>query len=74
MAYMTRGKTEVGLKPAPTTASFSSRGPNSIEEFILKVRFAIPSLAYLLFFPVFNFLMCHSGFNLSLISQHQGWT
>lgn len=57
MAYMTR-KTEVGLKPAPTMASFSSRGPNSIEESILKVRFAIPSLPFLLLFLVFNFSVC----------------
>lgn len=39
MAYLTRVKTEVGAKPAPFMASFSSRGPNTIEQSILKVFF-----------------------------------
>ena len=37
MAYMTRVKTQVGVKPAPLVAFFSSRGPNVIEPAILKV-------------------------------------
>lgn len=37
MAYMTHVRTEMGIKPAPVMASFSSRGPNTIEESILKV-------------------------------------
>lgn len=73
MAYMTWSKTEVGLTPAPTVASFSSRGPNSIDEFILKVWLAFPALALLTFsfflFIVFN--MRGSAFNLSLTLQHQ---
>ena len=36
MAYMTH-VTELGIKPAPIMASFSSRGPNTIEPSILKV-------------------------------------
>ena len=37
MAYMTRAKTELGVKPAPFMASFSSRGPNLVEQTMLKV-------------------------------------
>ena len=37
MAYMTHVRTELGIKPAPVMASFSSRGPNTVEETILKV-------------------------------------
>ena len=37
MAYLTRTKTEVGVKPAPFIASFSSRGPSLVEPAILKV-------------------------------------
>jgi len=38
MAYMTKAKTEVGVKPAPVIASLSSRGPNPIQPIILKVH------------------------------------
>ncbi|KAJ6980525.1 hypothetical protein NC653_028353 [Populus alba x Populus x berolinensis] len=35
-AYITNVRTELGTKPAPFMASFSSRGPNILEESILK--------------------------------------
>lgn len=38
MAYMTKAKTEVGVKQAPVIASLSSRGPNPIQPIILKVH------------------------------------
>jgi hypothetical protein len=38
MAYMSKAKTEVGVKPAPVIASLSSRGPNPIQPIILKVH------------------------------------
>jgi len=38
MAYMTRAKTLLGLKPAPVIASLSSKGPNPIQLSILKVH------------------------------------
>ncbi|RDX60594.1 Subtilisin-like protease SBT5.4, partial [Mucuna pruriens] len=38
MAYMTRAKTLLGIKPAPVIASLSSRGPNPIQPTILKVH------------------------------------
>lgn len=37
-AYITPVDTELGTKPAPFMASFSSRGPNVIEPAILKVN------------------------------------
>ncbi|XP_062079074.1 subtilisin-like protease SBT5.3 isoform X1 [Humulus lupulus] len=42
VAYMTRPKTEVGVKPAPVMASFSSRGPDVIEPALLKPDIAAP--------------------------------
>jgi len=37
VAYISKAKTELGVKPAPFVASFSSRGPNLLEPAILKV-------------------------------------
>ncbi|XP_023553316.1 subtilisin-like protease SBT5.4 [Cucurbita pepo subsp. pepo] len=44
VAYMTHVRTETGIKPAPVMASFSSRGPNSIEESILKPDITAPGV------------------------------
>ncbi|GMN70655.1 hypothetical protein TIFTF001_039696 [Ficus carica] len=44
MAYMTRVKTQVGVKPAPLVAFFSSRGPNVIEPAILKPDIIAPGV------------------------------
>ena len=41
MAYMTHPITQLGTKPAPIVAQFSSRGPNMIQQAILKVCLAI---------------------------------
>lgn len=41
MAYMSRAKTELQIKPSPYVASFSSRGPNLLEQAILKVIKAV---------------------------------
>jgi hypothetical protein len=41
MAYMTHPITQLGTKPAPFVAQFSSRGPNTIQQKILKVCLAI---------------------------------
>ncbi|XP_023553405.1 subtilisin-like protease SBT5.4 [Cucurbita pepo subsp. pepo] len=43
MAYMTH-VTELGIKPAPIMASFSSRGPNTIEPSILKPDITAPGV------------------------------
>ncbi|KAI5321406.1 hypothetical protein L3X38_030477 [Prunus dulcis] len=45
VAYLTRVKTEVGAKPAPFMASFSSRGPNTIEQSILKPDITAPGVS-----------------------------
>ena len=37
VGYLTRATTELGLKPAPIMAAFSSKGPSSIAPEILKV-------------------------------------
>ncbi|XP_050941570.1 subtilisin-like protease SBT5.4 [Cucumis melo] len=42
MAYLTHPRTESGVKPAPIMASFSSRGPNSIDPSILKPDITAP--------------------------------
>ncbi|KAI4351494.1 hypothetical protein L6164_005860 [Bauhinia variegata] len=44
MAYISRVKTELGIKPAPAMASFSSRGPNVIEPTILKPDITAPGV------------------------------
>nr|KYP76253.1 Subtilisin-like protease [Cajanus cajan] len=44
MAYMTRAKTLLGIKPAPVIASFSSRGPNPIQPTILKPDITAPGV------------------------------
>ncbi|XP_022932411.1 subtilisin-like protease SBT5.3 isoform X2 [Cucurbita moschata] len=44
MAYITRVKTELGIKPAPIMASFSSRGPNRVEPSILKPDITAPGV------------------------------
>lgn len=46
MAYISPARTTLGVKPAPTImADFSGRGPNTIEESILKVYFSQPRFA-----------------------------
>ncbi|CAL0330089.1 unnamed protein product [Lupinus luteus] len=42
VAQISRVKTELGIKPAPTIAIFSSRGPNAIEPAILKPDIIAP--------------------------------
>ncbi|CAJ2640139.1 unnamed protein product [Trifolium pratense] len=42
VAYMSKAKTEVGVKPAPVIASLSSRGPNPIQPIILKPDISAP--------------------------------
>lgn len=44
MAYMTRAKTLLGVKPAPVIASLSSRGPNLIQPTILKPDITAPGV------------------------------
>ncbi|WCJ32551.1 Subtilase family protein [Euphorbia peplus] len=44
MAYMTRVKTELETKPAPSMAAFSSRGPNLVEPAILKPDITAPGV------------------------------
>jgi len=41
MAYITGVKTQLGIKPTPSMASFSSRGPSFLEPSILKVMMII---------------------------------
>ncbi|PQQ01477.1 subtilisin-like protease SBT5.4 [Prunus yedoensis var. nudiflora] len=45
MAYLTRVKTELGSKPAPFVATFSSRGPNLLEQGILKPDIIAPGVS-----------------------------
>ncbi|KAK7265556.1 hypothetical protein RJT34_33176 [Clitoria ternatea] len=44
MAYISKVKTELGIKPAPLVASFSSRGPNSVAPAILKPDVTAPGV------------------------------
>ncbi|RDX84585.1 Subtilisin-like protease SBT5.4, partial [Mucuna pruriens] len=44
LAYISRVKTELGVKPAPFVASFSSRGPNLLEPAILKPDVTAPGV------------------------------
>ncbi|XP_057418727.1 subtilisin-like protease SBT5.4 [Lotus japonicus] len=43
-AYISRVKTKLGVKPAPIMAAFSSRGPNLLEEAILKPDITAPGV------------------------------
>ncbi|KAK9156404.1 hypothetical protein Sjap_003884 [Stephania japonica] len=43
-AYLTRSRTELGTKPAPAVAAFSSRGPNVISPVILKPDITAPGV------------------------------
>ncbi|KAG6794277.1 hypothetical protein POTOM_003519 [Populus tomentosa] len=45
MAFLTNVRTELATKPAPFMASFSSRGPNIIEESILKPDITAPGVS-----------------------------
>ncbi|XP_077222669.1 subtilisin-like protease SBT5.3 [Tasmannia lanceolata] len=47
VAYVTPPKTDLGLKPAPFMAAFSSQGPNSIERHILKPDITAPGVSVL---------------------------
>ncbi|CAI8596481.1 unnamed protein product [Vicia faba] len=44
VAYMSKAKTELGVKPAPVIASLSSRGPNPIQPIILKPDISAPGV------------------------------
>ncbi|POO02849.1 Subtilase [Trema orientale] len=44
VAYLTRSKAVVNIKPAPSMAEFSSRGPNSVEPAILKPDITAPGV------------------------------
>nr|KYP55618.1 Subtilisin-like protease [Cajanus cajan] len=44
VAYISRVKTELGVKPAPYVASFSSKGPNHFEPAILKPDVTAPGV------------------------------
>ncbi|XP_027337417.1 subtilisin-like protease SBT5.4 [Abrus precatorius] len=45
VAYISGVKTELGTKPAPVVASFSSRGPNGLEGAILKPDVTAPGVS-----------------------------
>ncbi|XP_048318099.2 subtilisin-like protease SBT5.4 isoform X2 [Ziziphus jujuba] len=45
MAYMSRAKTELQIKSSPYVASFSSRGPNLLEQAILKPDVIAPGVS-----------------------------
>ncbi|RHN63362.1 putative tripeptidyl-peptidase II [Medicago truncatula] len=44
VAYITRVKTQLGVKASPSIAAFSSRGPNTIEPSILKPDITAPGV------------------------------
>ncbi|OVA19721.1 Peptidase S8/S53 domain [Macleaya cordata] len=44
-AYMTRARTQLGIKPAPFMAAFSSKGPNTITPEILKPDITAPGVS-----------------------------
>ncbi|KAG6577535.1 Subtilisin-like protease 5.4, partial [Cucurbita argyrosperma subsp. sororia] len=54
IAYITPVKTELGTKPAPIMASFSSRGPNPVEPSILKPDITAPGINILAAFSEEN--------------------
>ncbi|KAK4804400.1 hypothetical protein SAY86_004217 [Trapa natans] len=47
MAYITRAKTVLGAKPSPYVTAFSSRGPNTIDQGILKPDITAPGAGIL---------------------------
>ncbi|XP_058734006.1 subtilisin-like protease SBT5.3 [Vicia villosa] len=44
MAYITKAKTQLGIKSAPYVATFSSRGPNNLDPSILKPDIIAPAV------------------------------
>merc|ERR1719183_618740 len=44
IAFMTRVRTQLGIKPSPFVASFSSRGPNLVDAGILKPDITAPGV------------------------------
>lgn len=61
MAHLTSVKTLLSVKPAPTIATFSARGPNPIDSTILKVCFLSQ------FFVFYFFVLEHFYLLLSVI-------
>ncbi|KAK7389202.1 hypothetical protein VNO78_24037 [Psophocarpus tetragonolobus] len=53
VAYISKAKTELGVKPAPIMASFSSRGPNLLEPGILKPDVTAPGVDIIAAFSEF---------------------
>ncbi|KAL0550253.1 hypothetical protein IC582_014759 [Cucumis melo] len=47
MAFITHVKTEMGIKPSPMVADFSSRGPNPIIDSMIKPDIAAPGVSIL---------------------------
>lgn len=59
MAQITRVTTQIGVKPAPVMAAFSSKGPNTLTPEIFKV--VIPCIAF--------FLVITQSITVSLFSK-----
>ena len=56
IAYITKEKAQLGMKPTPPMASFSSRGPNIIQPSILRI--------YIFFYILCQFWNIQSKFPL----------
>ncbi|XP_058757409.1 subtilisin-like protease SBT5.4 [Vicia villosa] len=54
VAYITKVKTELGIKNTPTIASFSSRGPNDLDGTILKPDITAPGVSIIAAYTLAN--------------------
>ncbi|CAI8609740.1 unnamed protein product [Vicia faba] len=54
VAYITKVKTELGVKNTPTIASFSSRGPNDLDGKILKPDITAPGVSIIAAYTLAN--------------------